>query len=140
MTDINRVTLVGALDRDPEITTMPTGRQLTKLRVATIERWQGRDGQPGERTEWTQVAAWGATGIAVQGLRQGDRVRVEGRLQTRSYDKNGEKRYATEVVAASIIPEMTQPSLPGTTEVPPSKHTTRYVGSMHSADNDDIPF
>jgi single-strand DNA-binding protein len=75
-----------------------------KLRLATNETYLDRNNVRQERTEWHRVTVWGRRAEALgKILQKGDLLFVEGRLQTSSYDKNGEKRYSTEVVAVNIV-------------------------------------
>lgn len=82
----------------------PGGQAVLKLRLATTETYLDRNNVRQERTEWHRITLWGKRGEALgKFLAKGDRIFVEGRLQTSSYEKNGEKRYSTEVVATNII-------------------------------------
>lgn len=101
---LNRVMLFGNLGADPELRTTPGGQAVLKLRMATTETYLDRNNVRQERTEWHRVTVWGrrAEGLG-KILQKGDRIFVEGRLQTSSYEKNGEKRYSTEVIANNII-------------------------------------
>lgn len=100
MSNVNKVILIGRLGRDPE-TRETGGGMVTNLNLATSESWKDKaTGERQERTEWHRVAMFGKLAeIAAQYLRKGSLVYVEGRLQTRSYEKNGETRYATDIVA-----------------------------------------
>lgn len=101
---LNRVMLLGNLGADPELKMTPGGQAVLKLRLATTETYLDRNQVRQERTEWHRVTLWGKRGEALSRfLAKGDRIFVEGRLQTSSYEKNGEKRYSTEVVATNII-------------------------------------
>lgn len=101
---LNRVMLLGTLGADPDLRATPGGQAVMKIRVATNERYKDRDGAWKERTEWHRVTVWGKRGEALAKiLANGSAVFVEGRLQTSSYEKNGEKRYSTEVVAENVI-------------------------------------
>lgn len=99
---VNKVTLVGNLGADPEIRRMGSGDPVANLRVATSEQW--RDKQTGERkekTEWHSVAIFNEHIVKVveQYVGKGDKVYVEGQLQTRKWqDQNGNDRYTTEIV------------------------------------------
>lgn len=101
---MNRVFLLGNLGADPELRVVSGGRVVLNMRLATDRNFPGRDGVWRSDTTWHRVAIWGrrAEGLYTF-LQKGDRVYVEGSLQTRSYEKNGEKRYATTVVARNII-------------------------------------
>ncbi|MDQ0510940.1 single-stranded DNA-binding protein [Ancylobacter amanitiformis] len=97
---INRVTVLGRLGADPEVKRTGTGKLVANLRVACSERWKDRNGEWQERTDWVPVVIW--TEFLAERVeehaRKGDMVYVEGKFQTREYEKNGEKRYVTEVV------------------------------------------
>ncbi len=101
---VNKVILIGHLGKDAETRFTPSGAGVTSFSVATNRRW--KDQQSGEwkdETNWTNVVAWRIDNLA-QYLTKGKQVYVEGRLQTRSYDdKDGNKRYVTEVVADEVI-------------------------------------
>lgn len=105
---LNRVMLLGNLGADPELRVTPGGQAVLKLRLATNESYVDRNNVRQERTEWHRVTIWGRRAEALgKILQKGDLLFVEGRLQTSSYEKNGEKRYSTEVVANNVV-------LPGT--------------------------
>jgi len=101
---LNRVMLLGNLGADPELRVTPGGQAVLKLRLATNETYLDRNNVRQERTEWHRVTVWGRRAEALgKILSKGDQLLVEGRLQTSSYEKNGEKRYSTEVVAINIV-------------------------------------
>ncbi|MGO9835390.1 MAG: single-stranded DNA-binding protein [Polyangiaceae bacterium] len=105
---LNRVMLLGNLGADPELRVTPGGQAVLKLRLATNESYVDRNNVRQERTEWHRVTVWGRRAEALgKILQKGDLLFIEGRLQTSSYEKNGEKRYSTEVIANNIV-------LPGT--------------------------
>lgn len=101
---VNRVTLLGNLGRDAETKFTPSGISITKFSVATSRRWKdSQSGEWREETDWHNVILWRAENLANY-LTKGQKVYVEGRLQTRSYDdKDGKKVYVTEVVADEVI-------------------------------------
>ena len=101
---LNRVLLLGNLGADPELRVTPGGQAVLKLRLATNESYLDRNNVRQERTEWHRVTIWGRRAEALgKILQKGDSLFIEGRLQTSSYEKNGEKRYSTEVVANNIV-------------------------------------
>jgi single-strand DNA-binding protein len=101
---MNRVMLIGNLGADPELKVTPGGQAVLKLRLATNESWLDKNNVRQERVEWHRVTVWGRRGEALaKFLRKGDKLFIEGRIQTSSYDKNGEKRYSTEIVATNVI-------------------------------------
>lgn len=103
---VNKVILIGNLGAKPELKYLPSGQAVCEMRIATTEKFGGKDGkEKQEKTEWHRVKAWGKTGEnCAQYLDKGRSVYVEGRLETRSWDDktSGEKRYATEIVATVV--------------------------------------
>jgi len=100
----NRITIVGNLGRDPESRTLPNGDTLAEISVATTERRRGADGQPSDLTTWFRVSLFGKLGeTAVQYLRKGSYVYVDGSLTARDYtDRDGQPRHALEVRAREM--------------------------------------
>jgi single-strand DNA-binding protein len=103
-TGLNKVMLLGNLGADPELRVTPSGSAVLKLRLATTESYLDRNNERQERTEWHSVALWGKRGEALaKFLSKGERIFVEGSIRTSSYEKDGEKRYRTEVVATNVV-------------------------------------
>lgn len=102
---VNRVTLLGHLGKDPELKYTTSGQAVTRLRMATSDRWKDKNGEWQDRTEWHDVVLWAKMAeTANQYLNKGSQVFIEGRLQTRSWDdKEGRKHYATEIVAQDMV-------------------------------------
>lgn len=101
----NRVQLIGNLGRDPEIVEFEGGRKLAKFSLATSEYYKKENGEKVSDTHWHNLVAWGKTAeIAEKFLKKGSEIGVEGKLTSRSYDdKDGNKRYVTEVVIHEIL-------------------------------------
>ncbi|GAA3760624.1 single-stranded DNA-binding protein [Flavobacterium ginsengiterrae] len=101
----NRVQLIGNAGNDPEIKTLESGKKLAHLTIATNEVYRNDKGDKVEQTEWHRVTAWGKTAEIIEKyVVKGKEVAVEGKLTHRSYDdKNGEKKYITEVVVNEIL-------------------------------------
>lgn len=101
---VNKVILLGHLGKDAETRFTPSGASVTSFTLATNRRW--KDQQTGEwkdQTDWHNIVLWRSENLA-QYLQKGKQVYVEGRLQSRSYDdKDGNKRYITEVIADDVI-------------------------------------
>lgn len=101
---LNRVQLLGNLAADGELRSTSGGQSVLKLRLATTESYLDRNKQRQERTEWHSVTVWGKRAEALaKFLTKGSRVFIEGGLRTSSYEKDGEKRYRTEVNATNVI-------------------------------------
>ncbi len=100
MASVNKVILVGNLGADPETRYMPSGDAVTTIRLATTDRFKDKSGEKQERTEWHRVVFFGKLAeIAGEYLKKGRPVYVEGSLRTREWEKDGVKRYSTEIVA-----------------------------------------
>lgn len=97
---VNKVILVGTCGQDPEVRYLPNGNAVTNLSLATSEQWlDKRSGQKVERTEWHRVSLFGKVAeIAGEYLRKGSQCYIEGKLQTREWEKDGIKRYTTEII------------------------------------------
>ena len=101
---LNKVMLIGNLGSDPEMRYTPSGRPVTSFGLATSRSWVTSEGERREATEWFRVVAWGNLAeICNKYLSKGSRVYVEGRLQTRSWEGQGQKYYRTEVVANEMV-------------------------------------
>jgi single-strand DNA-binding protein len=102
---LNKALIIGNLGRDPEVRYIPSGQAVANFTIATNERYQDKSGEWNEKTEWHRIVMFGKQAETVgQYLSKGDRVFVEGRLQTRSWEgKDGQKRYTTEIVANNMI-------------------------------------
>jgi single-strand DNA-binding protein len=102
---INRVQLLGNLGRNPEFFDIGEGRRVAVLSLVTTERWKDRtSGEKRERTDWHRVSVFAQPLVEAieKYYKKGARVLVEGSLQRREYEKDGEKRYATDVVVSSF--------------------------------------
>ncbi len=96
---LNKVLLIGNLGRDPEMRSLPSGQPVANFSLATSRRWKDRDGNKKEETEWHNIVVFGKQAeIAGQYLNKGKQVYIEGRIQTRNWEKDGVKHYRTEVI------------------------------------------
>lgn len=97
---INKVILIGNAGGDPEVRYMPNGNAVTNITLATSDSWKDKQtGQQQERTEWHRVVFFGRLAEVVgEYVRKGSKLYIEGRLQTREWEKDGIKRYTTEIV------------------------------------------
>lgn len=102
---VNKVILVGNLGTNPELKYLPSGQPVCEFRIATSESYRDRNEQLQERTEWHRIVVWGKAGENCgKFLTKGQKVYVDGRLQTRTWDdKDGKKQYMTEVVANQVV-------------------------------------
>lgn len=132
---VNKVFLVGCLGADPELKYTPSSRPVANFSIATSENWKDKGGTKQERTEWHRIVAWGDLAETCQKyLTKGRLVHVEGKLQTRTYDKDGQKHYRTEVVADRV-------TFLGSAGDKPADHTApKDAPADPPPDNTDIPF
>src|SRR5262245_56756285 len=101
---LNKCMIIGNLGRDPEMRYTPSGQAVTQFTVATNRRWRDQQDEWQEETEWFRVVVWGQQAErTAERLRKGNKVYVEGRIQTRQWeDQSGQKRYTTELVANQV--------------------------------------
>ena len=142
MAGINKVILVGHLGRDPEVRYTADGRAVANFNIATSEEWTDKDtGEKKQRTEWHRIVAWRRLGeICGEYLSKGRQVYVEGKLQTRSWEKDGITRYTTEIIASDV---QFLGGRDSARDVMPPEDTSGLVGpepSIPDKEDDDIPF
>ncbi len=142
MAGVNKVILLGNLGKDPEIRTLESGTKLARISVATNDYFKNKSGETIERTEWHNVILWRQRAeLAEKFLQKGNQVYIEGRLQTRQWDdKDGNRRYTTEIIADVINLVGSRPSGGG----PDSKQAPGNDNIPEAADlppeEDDLPF
>jgi single-strand DNA-binding protein len=105
MKGLNKVLLIGNLGKDPEVTTLEGNVKVAKFALATTETYKDEKGQFHSQTEWHNIVLWrGLAELAEKYLKKGSLIHLEGKNRTRSYDdKQGVKRYVTEVVGEELI-------------------------------------
>lgn len=100
MPSVNKVILMGGLGRDPEVRYMPNGEAVANFSIATTETWKDKSGQKQQKTEWHNIVMYRRLAeIAGEYLKKGSQVYIEGKLQTRKWEKDGVTRYSTEINA-----------------------------------------
>ncbi|HEY8330515.1 MAG TPA: single-stranded DNA-binding protein [Pseudomonas sp.] len=161
---VNKVILVGNVGGDPETRYLPNGNAVTNITLATSDSWKDKQtGQLQERTEWHRVVFFGKVAeIAGEYLRKGSQVYVEGRLQTREWEKDGVKRYTTEIVVdmggqmqllggrggnagdeaprAPRAPREAQQQAPRQSRPAPQQPAAQQPAPDYDSFDDDIPF
>ncbi len=157
MAGVNKVILVGNLGKDPEIRHMENGRAVTNFPIATSETYKTKDGERVTKTEWHNVVLWTPLAeVAEKYLAKGRQVYIEGKLTTRTWDdKDGNKRYTTEVVGREMTllggkPEdgnnnygnqsSSYNTETPTTSVPAENKNTPAPPSAVETEIDDLPF
>ena len=107
---VNKAIIIGHLGRDPEVRDFPSGGRIVTINVATSETWRDKATQERkERTEWHKVVIYdeNLVKLASQYLKKGSKLYLEGQLETRSWDKDGQKHYATEIALRPFRSAMT---------------------------------
>tara|TARA_B100000676_G_C18025655_1_gene815426 strand:+ start:941 stop:1378 length:438 start_codon:yes stop_codon:yes gene_type:complete len=145
MAGVNKVILVGNLGKDPEVKYLENGTAVANFTVATSESYKDKEGKRIDQTEWHNVVVWRKLAeIAETYLKKGSQIYLEGKLRTRSWeDQQGNKRYATEVVADTFTmlgkKEESQSSQNAQNSFTPSNNPTT---SSHNKleEEDDLPF
>lgn len=131
--NINKVVFAGNLTRDPELKSLPSGMSVCNFSVASNRVWKDKDGNKQEDTEFANIVAFDKRGEAIATyLKKGDPVYLEGRMQTRSWEADGQKKYRTEIV-------MTDFQFLGTKSNGESTGANTEVQS-NEENPDDIPF
>lgn len=99
---LNQCSFIGNVGKDPEVKNFANGGKVASFSLAVTERWKDKDGGKQERTEWVNVSILneGLIGVAERYVKKGSKVFIQGKLQTRKWQKDGEDRYMTEVVLA----------------------------------------
>lgn len=103
MSGVNKVIIMGRLGATPELKNLPSGDSYTSLSIATSEKWKDKEGKEHEKTEWHRVTAWRKAAETIcKYMQKGSMIYIEGKLQTRSWEDNGTKKYATEIVCQNF--------------------------------------
>jgi len=104
MSGVNKVILIGNLGKDPEVKYLESKVPVANFTLATNSTWKDKDGSKQEHTEWHNIVLWrGLAELSEKYLHKGDKVYIEGRIKTRSWeDKDNVKRYTTEIVAENM--------------------------------------
>jgi len=144
---VNKVILVGNVGSDPEVRYLEGGTAVANFRMATSEFFRNREGENTTTTEWHNIVAWRQLAeLAEKYIRKGRQIYVEGKITTRQWeDKEGNKRYTTEIVANTIQllgrkpdDEEVKPSNGKKPEIQPAKAADEEV--FNASQEDDLPF
>lgn len=142
---VNKVIILGNVGNDPEVKYMPNGNAVANITVATSETWKDKNtGDQQEKTEWHRVIFFNRLAeIVEQYVKKGSKLYIEGRLQTRSWEQEGVKRYTTEIVASEMQMISTRHGEVGTNDkvntARDSAQGQQQGGSFDNFDSD-IPF
>ncbi len=103
--NLNQVQLIGRVGGDPEVKSIPSGRLVCSFSLATNRKWKDKDGKASEVTTWHNVVIWGDSlieKVIVPYVKKGSELYVGGRIETRSWEKDGVKHYRTEIIGEDI--------------------------------------
>lgn len=135
---VNKAIIVGNVGSDPDIRTMPNGNQVVNLSIATSDEWKDKNtGEKKEKTEWHRCVFFNKIAdIAAQYVNKGSKLYIEGRLQTRSYEQDGVKKYSTEIV----VNDMQMLDSKNTNSNNEVKEASNNDIAKFDSFDDDIPF
>lgn len=140
---LNKATLIGRAGKDPQVNTTSNNNKVASFSIATSEKYKDKEGNTKETTEWHNVVIWGKLAeIAEKYVKKGSLLYVEGKLTTRSYEKDGVTKYTTEIVVNEMKmleykkegTQSNEPPLP--TEPPPTQKTE----TLPQIEDEDLPF
>lgn len=139
MASINKAIIIGSLGRDPETRYSPSGDAITTFSVATSETWKDKEGVKQEKTEWHNVVAYRKLAeICGEYLKKGSSVYLEGKIATRQWEKDGVKRYATEIIIDTMqMLGGKDNSSSGDSAPKQSKPQSKPAGNFDDFDDDD---
>lgn len=144
MSGVNKVILVGNLGKDPEVRNLESGATVANFTIATTESYKDKTtGEKKDITEWHNIVLWrGLADIAAKYLHKGDMIYIEGKLRTRSWEKDGVTRYTTEVVGDNMTMLSRKPSGAGGGNTSSAASAPSYTGNNEVPANstDDLPF
>jgi len=143
VSSMNKVILIGRLGNDPELKYTPNGTAQAQISLATSEKWKDSDGNQKEKTEWHRIIAWRRQAEFVgEWLKKGQLVSIEGKLQTRSWEQDGQKKYMTEIIADNItmLGSRAEGGGGGNTGGPPKADEPPPSKDSFEDDDDDLPF
>ncbi|MBS1681467.1 MAG: single-stranded DNA-binding protein [Bacteroidetes bacterium] len=144
MSGVNKVILLGRLGKDPESRTLESGTMVVNFTIATSEVYKDRNtGERKEITDWHNIVLWrGLAETASKYLHKGDQVYIEGKMRTRSWEKDGVTRYTTEVIGDNMTLIGSKPGGANNSDRPSASATLPADDMKSPMDNstDDLPF
>lgn len=139
---VNKVILIGNLGKDPEVFSFDTGVKKVTFSLATTEIYRNKEGQDIEQTEWHNIVVWRSLAdVAEKFLRKGSQVYIEGRIRYRTYEKDGQKKYITDIEADSINMLGSRQNNDGTHGYEQSNNNNHISPApISTSEPDDLPF
>ena len=145
MSGINKVILVGNVGKDPEVKYLEGGVAVAKFPLATSEVYKNKEGQRVESTEWHNIVMWrGLAEVAEKYVRKGKQLYIEGRIKTRTYGEENNKKYFTEILADTMTMLGTRGDGSGSSTHSGTSEPARMVDTpapeISAGPSDDLPF
>ncbi|TVR74577.1 MAG: single-stranded DNA-binding protein [Marinilabiliales bacterium] len=139
---VNKVVLVGNAGQDPEVRHLESGVAVANFNLATNETYKDKNGEKVTQTEWHRIVLWrGLAEVAEKYVKKGELLYIEGRLRTRSWDdKDGNKKYTTEVFADAMKMLGRKPAAPGEGQEEAVSQTQDDGPDVDAGEQDDLPF
>jgi len=143
MRGVNKAIILGSVGKDPDMRSTADGTQIANFSVATSESYKDKSGKKVENTEWHRVSAFGKLAeIIGQYVTKGSKVYIEGKIRTRSYDKDGHKVYTTEIIASELqmLSSSEAPRQKGSGDHGKYQTVNTVEAGYPDLDSDSIPF
>ena len=151
---VNKAIIIGHVGQDPEVRytgNATNGTKVAQIRVATTERYKDKDGKAQELTEWHSIVCWrGLADVVEKYVKKGTLVYVEGKIQSRSWEDKGVKKYATDIIARELqlLSKKEQsggqpagdPYIAGAKQLAAQQQTSALAPSIEDNPEDDLPF
>ncbi len=136
---VNRVTLLGFVGKDPDVQTVKEDKKVARFTLATSESYRNKSGEKVTNTEWHNIVVWrGLADVVEKYVKKGSHLYVEGKLTTRSYEKDGQTKYFTEVVVGNL--EMLGGKQESNAQPPQKKETSQVDNEPDFQETSDLPF
>lgn len=142
---LNKVMLIGNIGKDPEFAVTPSGRKRVTFSLATSKRYRDNNGETKEETQWHNVVGWGKTADIIEqlGVRKGTTLYVEGDIVYRAWEKDGQKRYATDINMSTfqvLTPKTFQQGGAQSPTNAGAKDPQKLAETQEVSEDDDLPF
>jgi len=143
---INKVILVGHVGKDPEVKHLENGTAFARFTLATSESYKDKDGNKQTNTEWHNIVVWrGLADVAEKYVKKGNKLYIEGKISSRSYEKDGVTKYFYEIVGNTMQMLDSKPSTTNTSSatnepIVPKESETKNNNTEDEKNADDLPF
>ncbi len=143
MSGVNKVILIGNLGKDPESKVLDSGDMVVNFSIATNESWKNKEGVKVDKTTWHNCVAWRKTAEIIEKYcKKGDKIYVEGKIENREYEKDGIKRYATDIVInhLTMLGSKSDSAPTATATEAPAPEAAAPAAPAPAKKKDDLPF